>query len=340
MTRAERVRVSGPLAAHRSGFIAELERAGYSEQVAAEHLRLLNQLSLQLAGDGVGGEVAPSAFARLAAARRAAGYRQRCTERALIPLTVYLRPVGVAVAPVAPPASSLERLLDRYRRYLVAERGLADGTVERCLRTARRFLGAHAGEGGDVDLARLTSADISAYVLAQSRRSSRGHAKLVISELRSLLRFLHVEGLTAESLVAAVPTLAGWRLSGLPKGLEPASVERLLASCDRARVVGRRDFAIVTVMVRLGLRRSEVAALRLGDIDWRAGELTVCGKGHAQDRLPLPADVGEALVDYLHGRHRGESDRVFRRIRAPHGPMTADAVAAAVAEAGRRAGLP
>src|SRR4051795_13693815 len=175
MTQAERVRVSGPLAAHRSGFIAELERAGYSEQVAAEHLRLLNQLSLQLARDGVqGGVVALGAFARLAAARRAAGYQQRCTERALIPLAVYLGRVGVAVAPVPPPMSSLERLLDRYHRYLVAERGLADGTVERCLRTARRFLVAHAGVGGELelDLARLTSADISAYVLAQSRRSS------------------------------------------------------------------------------------------------------------------------------------------------------------------------
>jgi site-specific recombinase XerD len=325
MAQAERVRVSGPLAPLARGFIAELGRAGYSEQIAAEHVRLLNHLSQQLAREGTEGTVAPDAFTRLAAARRASGY---------------LRRVGVASpSPAAPPATPVEQLLERYRSYLVVERGLAEQTVSRCLRTARQFLIAQAGERGELALERLMSADVSAYVLAESRRSTRGKAKLVITELRSLLRFLHIEGVTAQSLVAAVPALAGWRLSELPKGLAPASVERLLSSCDRSRIVGKRDFAIVTIMVRLGLRRSEVAALRLSDIDWRAGELIVRGKGNARDRLPLPADVGEALVDYLRCPRRCQSEHLFLRIRAPHGPLTPGAVSAAVADAGRRAGL-
>src|SRR3954470_1326573 len=224
MTQAERVCVSGPLAPLKSGFIAELERAGYSEQVAAEHVRLLNHLSQQLAREGGEGQIAPGAFGRLAAARRASGYRHRRTERALVPLAAYLRRVGVALPPPAAPATTpLERLLERYRRYLLGERGLAEETVERCVRTAGQFLRAHALERGELAVGRLTSADVSAYVLAEARRSRRGTAKLMITDLRSLLRFLHVERLTAQSLFAAVPTLAGGRQSGLPSGLAPDS---------------------------------------------------------------------------------------------------------------------
>ena len=121
--------------------------------------------------------------------------------------------------------------------------------------------------------------------------------------LRSLLRFLHVEGLTARPLASVVPSVAAWRLSGLPRTLEPEQVQALLASCSRQTPVGRRDFAIVLMLVRLGMRRGEVAALQLDDIDWRGGELLVRGKGGRVERLPLPVDVGEALADYLcHGR--------------------------------------
>jgi integrase/recombinase XerD len=340
MSQAERVRVLGPLAALKDGFVVELERLGYSEQIAAEHVRLLNHLSQQVEREGLGGKITPDAFTRLAAWRRESGYTHRRTEQALVPLASYLRRLGVAVPPDAAPASPTDDLLNSYRVYLRAERGLAEQTVDRCLRTARQFLAAHGRRGGGLRFDRLTSAEVSAFVLAESRRRRRGSAKLVITELRSLLRFLHVQGLTPESLVAAVPALAGWRLSGLPKALPPASVERLLASCDRTRVVGKRDFAIVTIMARLGLRRSEVAALRLAEIDWRAGELIIRGKRSTRDRLPLPSDVGEALVDYLRCPRPCESGHVFLRVRAPQGPMTPGAVSAAVGDAGRRAGLP
>jgi integrase/recombinase XerD len=161
-----------------------------------------------------------------------------------------------------------------------------------------------------------------------------------VSALRSLLRFCHVAGLLGAPLAAAVPSVAN-RRAGLPRFLEPAEVESLLASCDRRGVAGRRDFAMMTMMVRLGLRAGEVAVLGLGAIDWRRGEITVVGKGPRSERLPLPADVGEAVADYLHhARPEGAIDRcVFVRVKAPHRGLSAGGVTQAVIAAGARAGL-
>ena len=136
--------------------------------------------------------------------------------------------------------------------------------------------------------------------------------------------------------------MASWRLAGLPKALEPAQVAALLASCDPDIAAGRRDFAMLTMLARLGLRAGEVAALTLEDIDWRAGEITVCGKGNRAGRLPLPADAGEAIAAYLRdGRPAPfEGDRrVFLRVRAPHRGLTTGGVTEAVFSAGRRAGI-
>jgi integrase len=142
-------------------------------------------------------------------------------------------------------------------------------------------------------------------VAAECSRRGVGSAKILVTGLRSFLRFLHVAGLAPGPLVSAVPAVAGWRGSSLPRALPVTQVRRLLASCDRRRAVGRRDFAILMLLARLGLRAGEVAALELGDIDWRAGELVVRGKGRRQERLPLPVDVGEAIVGYLRrGRPR------------------------------------
>jgi integrase/recombinase XerD len=162
-----------------------------------------------------------------------------------------------------------------------------------------------------------------------------------VTALRSLLGFLGVKGLAAVSLVDAVPSVAGWRLAGLPKGLEPGEVARLLASCDRRTSVGRRDLAILTLLVRLGLRAGEVAGLSLEDVDWRAGQLMVHGKANRIAQLPLPVDVGEAMVAYLRrGRPATAQGRsVFVRVRAPHRALTPAGVSAVVFAAGQRAGL-
>jgi integrase/recombinase XerD len=178
------------------------------------------------------------------------------------------------------------------------------------------------------DLAELTAGEVTAFVVEVCPAQTRGSARMTVTALRSLLAFLHVDGILEGSLVAAVPTAASWRLAGLPQGLAPGEVAKLLAACDRRTRTGRRDFAVLMLLVRLGLRAGEVAALELDDIDWRAGELTVRGKGDRHERLPLPDDVGQALVAYLQrGRPAtAQGRRVFVRVRAPHGPMTTGAV--------------
>jgi site-specific recombinase XerD len=159
--------------------------------------------------------------------------------------------------------------------------------------------------------------------------------------LRSFLSFLHVDGHIARSLTAAVPSVAGWRLAGLPKGLTPKDIQALFASCDRRRRTGRRDFAVLTMLVRLGLRAGEVAGLRLDDIEWRSGTVVVRGKGHHVEQLPFPKDVGDAVVGYLRrGRPVTALNRaLFVRVKAPHCALTALGVSAIVAAAAYRAGL-
>jgi integrase/recombinase XerD len=135
--------------------------------------------------------------------------------------------------------------------------------------------------------------------------------------------------------------VAGWRLSGLPKGLEPGQLRRLLAGCDRRTPTGRRDYAIVLLLARLGLRAGEVARLGLDDIDWRHGEIAILGKGNRAERLPLPADVGAAIAVYLRRGRPGtaEGRGVFARVHAPHRALTAGGVTMVVFDAAQRAGL-
>jgi integrase len=190
-------------------------------------------------------------------------------------------------------------------------------------------------------LEQLSAGQVSAFVLRVGCEQRLGKAKTTVTALRSLLGFLHLEGLVSSSLAAAVPSVASWRLAGLPRGLQPDEVSRLLAACDRRTVPGRRDLAMLLLLVRLGLRAGEVAGLGLDDIDWRAGQVTVCGKGDGHTRLPLPDDVGQAIVGYLRdGRPATAQGRwLFVRLAAPHRRLTAGAVSAAVFAAGQRAGL-
>jgi integrase/recombinase XerD len=181
---------------------------------------------------------------------------------------------------------------------------------------------------------------VRAFVVEVCPRLGRRAAQLTVVALRSLLRFLHLEGVLERSLAGAVPSVYGSRLSGLPKRLEPGQVDALLASCDRSTVIGIRDLAILTVLARLGLRAAEVAGLSLEDIDWRAAELVVRGKGGCSEQLPLPVDVGEAIVGYLRDRRPSSADRaVFVRVRAPHHRLSPGGVTYVVEAAALRAGL-
>jgi len=178
-------------------------------------------------------------------------------------------------------------------------------------------------------------------VVRQGRRLSPKSAQRMTSALRSFLRFLAVEGVAAASLAGAVPSVANWRLAGLPRALGPVEVAALLASCDRSTGNGLRDYAVLSVLARLGLRAGEVAGMRLEDLDWLRGEIVVRGKGGRGDRLPLPVDVGAAVAGYLSaGRPAGAGDRcVFVRVKAPHRGLTSTGVTQIVAAAGHRAGV-
>jgi integrase/recombinase XerD len=336
-------RVGVPLAGYAEGFRAELGRLGYAPLTAAGQVRLMAHLARWLARQGLDASaLTPATVESYFAERRSAGYVNERTGRALRPLLDYLRALGVVPAPApAIPATAVERLLQRYRDYVANERGLAEATVELNVRLIRPFLlqlaKAHQGR---LDLGLLTADEVRAFVLTQSRLRPRSVRRMVTA-LRSLLGFLHVEDIIGQPLAAAVPSATGWMLTGLPKALDDDQVAALLAGCDQRTATGRRDLAILTVLLRLGLRAGEVAALQLDDIEWRRGEITVRGKGNRVDRLPLPADVGQRIVTYLqHGRPTRTQDRsVFLRAQAPHRALTSTAVSTLVEVAGRRAGL-
>ncbi|MFI5091050.1 MAG: tyrosine-type recombinase/integrase [Terriglobales bacterium] len=338
------VRMSGPLEPFAAGFAAWLSGQGYPPSSAAQQLQLMAHLSRWLAAEGCdAGAVDDEVVDAFVASRRACGYTSRLTGRALVGLLGYLRGLGAMPAPlVRAPEGPVEGLLDRYRRYLVVERGVSASTVRGNVRAVRPFLdGRVSSDGLGLDLEHLCAGDVMAFVVARCPSQSQGSAKLTVRALRSLLGFLYVEGVIDRPLAGAVPSVASWRLSGLPKGLGPAQVANLLESCDQGTVVGRRDLAILMLLARLGLRAGEVAALELEDVDWRAGELLVRGKGSRCERLPLPADVGERIAAYLRDGRPGTAQgrAVFVRVKAPHRELTSGAVSQVVAVAAQRAGL-
>ncbi len=339
---ASRVRIAGPLAPNLEGFDVELRRLGYADTSAKIQLELVAHLSRWMAGEGVPVSGLTDEVTRAyLTARRVAGYTYMRSTKALRPLLGYLRRLSVAPMPaeaVAPP-TAVEVLLDRYRDYLTGERRVTAKTARDYVDVVRPFLADRLRDGAMVLAPPVTSADVSRFVLAECRRRNPRSAQGMATAMRSLLRYLHVEGLLAHSLVGAVPVVAR-RQQALPRGVAPVTVQRLLESCDHGPA-GRRDLAILVVLARLGLRCAEVAALRLDDLAWGRGEIVVAGKGNRRDRLPLPVDVGEALVSYLRsGRPAGALDRcVFVRVKAPHTGLSPVGVTQVVVSAARRAGL-
>jgi site-specific recombinase XerD len=331
---------AGLLAAHVQGFRAELTGLGYSPRTARDHGCVLAQLSRWVAAERISpDQLTEPVLARFADARRREGYRRWRSRRSLRLMVDYLRRANAIPPGRQEPGDPLEALLGAYRRYLVTERGLAPSTVAARMGVARRFLEPRVTAAG-VDLQALAAGDVTGFLLAQARQRTAA-VKPMTSPLRCLLRFLFVAGLVGRDLAGAVPAAAGPRLAPLPGAVDAATVTALLASCDRGRPVGQRDFAILTLLARLGLRAGEVAALQLDDIDWRAGTVVVQGKGGRRDQLPLPREAGEAIAFYLrHGRPVSACRAVFLRACGPAGPMTGHCVAAVSRSASRRAGLP
>jgi site-specific recombinase XerD len=336
------VEVPGPLGPFAAGFVDDMRRQGFGPVAVRKHTGLVAGLSgwlmtEDLALSGLSSEVAE----RFCAARREAGHTYLLTIKALDPLLGYLR--GLGVAPPASPSACVgpvEELLSRFRRYLEQERGLVPAAARGYVDKVRPFVARFDGPDG-LELWRADVAEVRGFVVDVCPRLGQRSAQLTVVALRSLLRFLHLDGAIDRSLAGAVPSVFAPRLSGLPKRLEAGQVNALLASCDTATVIGVRDLAILTVLARLGLRAAEVAGLSLEDVDWRAGELIVRGKGERSERLPLPHDVGETIVRYLrHGRPGSAQDRgVFVRVRAPHHRLSPGGVTYVVEAAALRAGL-
>jgi site-specific recombinase XerD len=338
-SKVSKVEVAGPLATFAAAFKSMLEQLGYTPLSVVNSMRLMVHLSRWLeAGELTSADLTTDRVEQYFRERRAAGYAGSRSSRSMAALLEVLGSAGaLAAGESSQPRSASEALLASFQNYLLEERALASSTAAAYVKRARRFL---AGRGPDVELAALSAADVIAAVLREAGAGSVGSTQFFVVALRCFLRFCFIEGLVAADLSAAALTMTGRRRPGLPKGISRADATALLGSCDRRRSEGRRDYAVLITLLRLGLRAGEVAALTLADLDWRAGEMVVHGKGHRVDRLPLPADVGEAITAYLrHGRPTTGRREVFLRVVAPIAPLTRTGLSLIVRRACRRAGV-
>jgi site-specific recombinase XerD len=323
------------------GYRAWLLEAGYTPQTVRAMLKELGNLGRWMDSEGVEiGALTVTGIESFLADRRAVGRRRVPTVRALRSMQTYLCEVGVMAAEQPPKLSPVEALVSDYRRWLIADRGLAAMTVLRYETLARRFLTVRVTPTDELGVADLDGAVVSRFLLGECDRVCLGSAKGKVAELRSLLRFLHVRGFTSRSLAESVPGVAGWRETEIPPTMPQADIEALLADCDRSTLDGARDRAMLMLLARLGLRSIEIARLQLDDLDWRAGDLLVRGKARRDDRLPIPEDVGAALAEYLALRGGHESRSVFLTLRAPTRPIRADLVGDVVQRHCRWAGVP
>jgi integrase/recombinase XerD len=333
--------VLGPLEPYAAGFAADLERQGYTANSAVCQLAWIAHLSRWMADQRIDAvDLAPPMIDRYLAARHAGGHRRPQSAKAFAPLLIHLQKVGVVSSPAPMVLTPAEALLDRFQAYLFGERAMGAASVRGYVDHVRPFVEQHVVGDGGQGLITIEASDVTGFIRAWAPGQAPKTTQRMASAMRALLRFWHVEGLIVKSLADAVPRVA-YRDPGLPKALKPAEVAALLTACDRGSGAGRRNFAMLLLMSRVGLRCGEVAGMSLDDIDWRRGEIMVVGKGGRHDRLPLPVDIGEAIVDYLrHDRPPEALDRcLFIRRRAPHQGLTSVGVTQVVAEVALRAGL-
>lgn len=338
-----RVEVGGPLAPFAAGIEEVLLAQGYLEKSARTLITLVAELSGWLdeqgltAGD-LSGEVVEAFFA-------AAGGRRcrRRSPRSLEQVVGYLRSLGVVAPDIVVRMGRTEveaELLEAFAGWCVAQRGLTPTTTDQYVGRVAAFLRIWRPDD-DVVVCDLDGRAVLTTVRAASEVMPAPSLRCMVTAVRSFLRFLHVTGRVSDPLVAAVPALKSWPRTALPSALSAADARRLVTGCDTATGPGTRDAAVLLVLVRLGLRASEVARLGLEDIDWRRGEITIKGKGGHGDVLPLPVEVGEAIAAYLRrGRPSSMSRAVFLTAVAPIRPLSGDGVALLVRRACERVAVP
>lgn len=336
-TRVSKVLMVGPLVSCTEDFTSTLKASGYAPLTVVNELRLMAHLSRWMqARELTVTALSSELLQEYEASVRASGRTFMSSNGSMDPLRRFL---GIAPPTPGPiPTSAATELLALFRRHLLNERGLAESTATAYLLRASRFLSWTAADG---NVTALSTGDVTRAVLRESQIVSVGSAQFFVAALRSFLRFCFVEGLTPVDLGPAALAVTGRRRSTLPRGIGPKDARALLRACDRRQAAGRRDYAVILTLLRLGLRAEEVARLTLDDIDWRGAQIVIHGKGSRDERLPLPRDLGEAIVGYLQrGRPETTSRAVFLRSIAPIGPLSRGGVSLIVRYASVRAGLP
>jgi len=306
----------GLLSPHLTVYAQYLHDAGFAIQSGQLQLRMLANFSTWLDNKRLGAdEVDWSTVERYLRFRRKAGKLRNEDASALRRMLRLLR-AGQVETPSSPPTAR-QIVLEQFQHYLRQERGLADGTIKKYTPVVREFL-AEKFPAGTSDFHQVSAADIAKFVRREAERITTKDAPTVVTALRSFLRHLLYRGAIDTNLAACVPTIATWSLSKVPKFLPAEQIQRVLDSCDRSTPIGKRNYGILLLLARLGLRAGEVVGLTLEDIDWEAGVITVRGKGKRVAQMPLPVEVGAAIADYLRrARPACSSRRVFIREKAP-----------------------
>ena len=334
---------SGTFGPYLDDFAEELVARGYSRWTAARYLRSAAHLGrfVQLQGVALGavnGRTLESYRQHLLCCGCPRPYSEKVNPHAFCGAKLFvehLRGAGVLAEVLEKPAEAEPPLIESFGHWLQQHRGVSTHTRRQHCRRAADFLRS-LGE----DPSRYDAHGIREFFVGRLPAPSRSSAQALAASLRAFLRYLIVQGLCRPGLDQAVPALAGWRLAGLPQCLSASEVARLLAACDGESVARIRDRAIILLLVRLGLRAGDVAELRLTDIDWEDGSFVVSGKSRREARLPLPQEVGDALLSYLERRPAANTDYIFLRLIAPIGPLCrGDAVSSVVKRVMRRASV-
>jgi site-specific recombinase XerD len=329
----------GPLGPYVDGFGAFLQERGHPLSAVRDRIRLVADLSRWLDRRGLAvNKLTRQTLSDFLRGRCRRFPKRRGERERLGVFCEHLRRIGV-LGLESPPGMAAPRhpLEVDFTDYL-QKRGLARATLINYLPFVRELLARHP----DSPQSTLRSEAVVRFVLRRVRSLNPGRAKLLVTALRAFFRFLRLRGDISTDLAACVPTVPDWRLTTLPKSLRPEEVRSVLEACDTNRPAGRRDYAILLLLARLGLRAGEIVSLELEDLDWEAGEIIVRGKGSQSHRLPLPREVGKALVAYLtHARpKRCASRRVFVRTFPPFtGFASSVAVCTLVRRALLRTGL-
>jgi integrase/recombinase XerD len=335
--------LEGPLAPHIASFAQWMSEQGYSSYSLQRQVRLASDFSRWLEQNGVTvrdlSSLHPGQYLRHRARKVRIG---RGDAPALRYFITFLRRAEMIPADEVPPAATtpVECCVGQFERYLREERALASATIVNYLPFVRELL-THRFGNSEVQLTELRAADVVGFVQRRAHQLHIKRAKLMTTALRSFLQYARYRGDITLDLAAAIPPVANWSMTSIPRAIPDDQVHALLASVDWSSALGRRDYAILLLLVRLGLRSSEVAFLELDDIDWMAGSLSVRAKSGRRVELPLPADVGEAIVAYLqHGRPHSRSRRIFLRHKAPvRGFLSQCAIGSVVHHAIERAGV-